>query len=118
MKFLERFWHGCGHCDGEESCPMIRSAHALYDANPWFRGPRMVLTAVSIFLVPLLAGIVGAYLAQTWWASDAEGSIALWQTVGLLGGVAIGLGLAKLLVIAARLTRFVRPSGDSACSQR
>ncbi|MBN2445380.1 MAG: hypothetical protein JXO22_01545 [Phycisphaerae bacterium] len=112
MKFLERFWNGCGHCQGEAECPLLQDAARTYACNPWFTGRTLVGIAVTIFLVPLAAAIAGAYLAQWLWSSGTPASDNLWQSLGLLGGLALGVGLAKLLVNLSRVTRHLVTDGD------
>jgi hypothetical protein len=94
MKFLERFWFGCGHCHDGRGCPVAEHA----DPNTGeigFRVPGVSLVgaAVLVFLVPLASAILGAFYAGRLAATEQVGLLGLWQVggavVGFLGGVAV-----------------------------
>jgi positive regulator of sigma E activity len=97
VKFLERFWQGCGHCSGEEGCAHLQAAAHLYDRNPWFRGHRMVLVALIIFILPLLTGILFGWIASSW-AADVGVNNPWPAAGGLLVGLLLGAGLARSLI--------------------
>jgi hypothetical protein len=98
---LERFWFSCGHCRGEETCPFaaeMRDATAPPRAGIG-RLP-IPLTAMTVFLLPLLCGIVSGLLGSRLLADGTSASIGRWQTAGMLLGLVAGAGLAKLLLQA------------------
>ena len=97
---LERFWFGCGHCDGSgASCPFGEQMEAAQQtpATGVARLP-LPLTAMAVFLLPLACAIGGAYAGSKLWASDSFASVSLWQAGGMLVGFAAGAGLARLLL--------------------
>ncbi len=107
-KALERLWLGCGgHChthgpDGH-SCPLLDGADpAKHLLDPEVRrfssGPSLVLACLAVFLLPLSTAVGGGFLAGRYLAPDASAFLGWWQAAGLLGGLAVGVGLAKLLV--------------------
>ena len=97
---LERFWFGCGHCDGSgASCPFGEQMEAANQTPP--RGVARLplpLTTATVFLFPLACAIAGAYAGSKLWASDSFASVSLWQTGGMVVGLAAGAGLARLLL--------------------
>jgi hypothetical protein len=104
VKFLERFWHGCGHCHGSETCPLLQEAEGPEQHSlPFGQGFPMAAASAGVFLLPLGTAIGGAYLAGRCFASDSFVLLGLWQAAGLLVGLAVGALLAKgLLHIAQR----------------
>lgn len=106
MHFLERFWTGCGHCRGRESCPLAQAAEQ--DGLPFGNGRRLVLLVLTVFILPLIMAIVTAFAAGTWFATDSAASLARWQIGGLLAGMAVGVALAKLLIFVATRKRAPR----------
>ncbi len=111
MKLLERFWFGCGHCTGEESCPLLQDAAKTYEMHRWFRGPTLVGVALVIFIVPLASAIGGAFLAERLWADGTPEATQRWQIIGLFAGLIVGVALAKLLVHLSRISRHVCNDG-------
>lgn len=103
MRFLERFWTGCGHCHGVESCPLAQAAEQ--EGLPLGGGHRLVLTVLVVFILPLLSAILVAFVAGKWFAEETASSLARWQVGGLLVGMAAGVGLAKLLIHIATWKR-------------
>lgn len=114
MKMLERFWMGCGHCHGADACPLLQSAEQSYAERPWFRGRVLVGVATAVFLIPLLTGMAGAYVIERWWAPGNSAAAGWWQMLGLLGGGAVGLGVARLMVRWTGLSACAREHGDAA----
>ncbi len=108
MRFLERFWTGCGHCRGGESCPIAEAAEQ--GGLPLGGGRRLVLTVFVVFVLPLLSALLVAFAAGEWFAGETASSLARWQTGGLLVGMAAGIGLAKLLIHIATRKRAPRES--------
>ena len=97
---LERFWFGCGHCDGSgASCPFTDQMEAAKLTPPTghARLP-LPLTAAAVFLLPLACAIAGAYVGGSLWAGDSFASVSLWQAAGLLVGLGAGIVLARLLL--------------------
>ena len=101
MKFLERFWGGCGHCHGAESCPLVQ-AHE--HSGPFSYGSTMVLAAISVFLLPILTVIVGACLAERYFAGSSFASVSCWQGIGGLVGFFVGVLVAKVIIACLRQT--------------
>ena len=97
MAWLEKFWFGCGHCHGIESCPAAQAAEQAGRQNPG--GIRLVFSVIVVFILPLLTSITGAYLAGKWSSQDSGQSLAGWQAAGMLAGLAAGIGTAKLLLL-------------------
>ena len=97
---LERFWFGCGHCDGSEaSCPHGDRMEAARETPPSgvARLP-LPLTTGTVFLLPLACAIAGAYVGGSLWARDSFASVSLWQAAGLIVGLGAGTGLARLVL--------------------
>jgi hypothetical protein len=97
---LERFWFGCGHCDGSgAACPFGEQMEAAQQtpAAGVARLP-LPLTAMAVFLLPLASALGGSYLGSELWAGDSFASVSLWQAGGMLAGLAVGAGLARLLL--------------------
>ena len=97
---LERFWFGCGHCDGSEaSCPFTDQMETASKTPPaGAANLPLPLTAMTVFLLPLACAIGGAYLGGSLRADGSVPSVSHWQAGGLLVGLAAGVGLAKLLL--------------------
>jgi hypothetical protein len=120
VKMLERFWLGCGHCTGEESCPMLQEAARSYECNAWFQGRTLVATAIAIFIVPLATCVAGAALLPRWAGVDSDApSIGGWQTLGAVGGLVVGMFLAKVLVhLSGVARRASRTENVNVCSAK
>ncbi len=97
MKMLERFWFGCGHCDGGASCPFADQMEAA-GKTPVTGIARLPipLTTAAVFLLPLASAILGASLMDKLWTAESALPVSLWQSLGLIVGLAVGAGLAKL----------------------
>jgi hypothetical protein len=108
VQFLERFWFGCGHCHKHGHCPVADGGEFTEDGQPRLplRGGRLGMTVVMVFLLPLVTGIAGAHLTGWWLAQNSAVALSLWQIMGLLGGVGVGVMLARCFVT---LTRRWRP---------
>jgi MFS family permease len=98
MADREQFSFGCSHCQQAESCPLAETMAKAGSAENEHRGARLVLPALVVFIMPLLTGITGAYLAAHWWAQDNFASVGGWQTAGLFGGLIAGILLAKIML--------------------
>lgn len=106
MKWLERFWFGCGSCHGAESCPLVEEADAAAAKRlPWSRGWALVFASATVFLLPLATAVVGAWACGRYGDHLGLTTLSVRQGVGLLGGLAAGVGLAKLIVHWARPRR-------------
>ena len=98
MKFLERFWFGCGHCHGEQSCPLMEGVDPeSVGTRDYDHGAALIGAVILVFILPLATAIGGAFLAGNWWAGPSRASLGLWQTIGAVVGFFIGVGLAKLV---------------------
>ena len=109
MKWLERFWGGCGHCHGAESCPLLQ-AHE--DAPQFGEGSSLVGASLTVFILPLASAILGAHLAERWYAESAHVSALVCQVVGGGVGLLIGIALAKIIIACVR-----RPGRSSGGAQ-
>ncbi len=100
---LERFWLGCGGCQGREGCHLVSSLEP-HGATSAEASGSVAVPAVLVFLLPLGLAIATAVLARrlTCPAPDATG---LYELVGLLVGFAAGVGAARLLVAGWRRGR-------------
>jgi hypothetical protein len=56
------------------------------------------LTAATVFLLPLACAIGGGFLCGRLWAGGTPASVGGWQAAGVLAGLAVGVGLARLLL--------------------
>ena len=99
MKWLERFWFGCGHCHGTDGCPWVQDGIAP-DENAG--GARLVLLSMVVFLLPLLTAMVGAYYVGAWQAGAGTVALGWWQALGAVIGFAAGIPIARLLVAVIR----------------
>jgi len=110
MKFLERFWFGCGDCHGGHGCPLAESVNQdRKEGGASAHGPALIGVAVLVFLVPMATAIIGAYVAGRWFAGPAETSLGFWQPAGAFVGFFAGVGLAKLVLWMCR--RFLPVDG-------
>jgi hypothetical protein len=98
MKFLERFWFGCGHCHGGDGCPMVDSVNPE-TGEPYetVHGPRLIGTVILVFVLPLITAVGGAYLGGIWSADASKYLHSLAEVIGAVGGFLVGVGLAKLV---------------------
>jgi hypothetical protein len=55
-----------------------------------------------VFLLPLLTGIAGAFLAGHFGAGRTPTSTGWWQFLGMIAGLILGVTLAKLVVRLCR----------------
>lgn len=111
VAYLEKFWFSCEHCQKGEPCPIIESLDDADTSSDIYRGARLVLPALLVFVLPLLTGIAGSYLAAYWWARDTIASVDGWQSAGLIGGLVVGILVAKIVLgLAGYRTRKI---GDS-----
>ena len=94
---------GCGHCHMQSSCPMKTEDSAQDGSQAHFDG--LASAAMTVFLLPLGMGIVGAYVAARLWAKDTSTSLGHWHVIGLVAGLTVGVILAKLLVWLRRPTK-------------
>ncbi len=94
----------CGHCGMHGLCD-IRPADST--GAPASNEPVEGLAAASVivFLVPLAAGIAGAYAAAHLFATEAAASRNKWYAIGLIAGATVGLALAKCAIGLWRPTR-------------
>ncbi len=97
LKMLERFWFGCGHCDGGASCPFASEMEAAAK-SPRIGMARLPipLTAAMVFLFPLACAIAVGYLVSEAWAGETFRSECGWQALGGLGGLVVGVLIARL----------------------
>ena len=70
---------------------------------------RIPSSAIAVFLLPLMAGIAGAFLAGRWAAVHALADPGTWQVAGMAAGLIAGVVLARGVV---RLRR-----RDGSCPQ-
>lgn len=99
MKWLERFWGGCGHCHGAESCPLLQDHK---NAPQFGKGSSLVCAAMTVFILPLASAILGAYLAEHWYAVSADVSALICHVVGGAAGLLIGIAFAKIIIACVR----------------
>lgn len=98
---LERFWNGCGHCKGEQPCPIVTEwEQAESGGREGVALLPVALTALVVFILPLTCGILGAWLAGRWWHTGSGELVGWRQAMGLLVGLAAGVGFAKLLLFS------------------
>jgi hypothetical protein len=103
MRFLERFWSGCGHCHDGRDCPLATdAAPQTFGTREYDHGPALVGAVLLVFILPLATAIGGAFLAGRWLAGPAPQLLGLWQTGGAIVGFSAGVGLAKLVFWARR----------------
>ncbi len=103
MKFLERFWRGCGHCHDGRECPLATEFEQRTLGNGEYdHGSALVGAVLLVFILPLATAIGGAYASGRYLA-DAEGhSLGWWQAGGAIVGFFAGVGLARLALWARR----------------
>lgn len=104
MAGLERPAFGCCQCDELARCRFAQTAEAGPDGGgrEQPRGRHLVLPATAVFLLPLVAAVGGAYLTGRWWAGASFASRGWWQAGGAVGGLILGAGLARLLLMRLR----------------
>lgn len=113
MRFLERFWFGCGHCRGDgHGCPVADSVDPESgEFRLTVRGPALVGTVILVFLVPPVTAIGGAYLAGHSWTGPSQLWLGLVQLGGAVAGFFVGVGLARLVLWTCR--RFSATGGGT-----
>lgn len=94
---------GCGHCHLNDACPMA-DADVNDDCHqsPDRGGARYLTSAMLVFLLPLLTGIAGAFVAGRWSAASSPGSLDRWQMSGMFVGLLLGVLVARLLLSLIR----------------
>ena len=103
MKFLERFWFGCGHCHGGAGCPVAENVDPeTGELRVTVHGPALVGIVILVFIVPLATAIIGAYLGGLWLSGPTETLLWLWQLAGAIVGFLAGVGLARLVLWSRR----------------
>lgn len=89
----------CGHCHLHDACPMTDEDEGdSCDSHPDSQGLGLLMSASTVFLLPLATGIGGAFVVGQWRTESSIGSLGEWQGIGLLGGLISGVILAKLLL--------------------
>ena len=82
-----------------DSCPMAgQEGEDIPDLGPDSRGAGLVISTVIVFLLPLASGIGGATLATRWTDGASVDALGQYEAAGLVGGLLIGVILAKLLI--------------------
>jgi len=100
VTLLKDFWFGCGHCHGEKECPLIQaSEQASGPGGEFVRGRGLVISAIVVFILPMMTAILGAWLASNWGAQANFASLGRWQTSGMVTGFILGVLVAKFLLI-------------------
>lgn len=112
VKALERFWYGCGghcHCspDGVAACPLMNGNDPLAplmdpEARRFSTGFGLVGACLLVFVLPLATGLLGAFLLGRLIDLGHPARQGWIQLLGLLAGLGVGVGLAKLVL---RLTQ-------------
>jgi hypothetical protein len=99
LRILENFWRGCGHCHGERgaSCPFDDVADSPNTDAGRERRFGVPMSAVLVFLLPLLTTIGGAYLLGHTLVLDSPQALSRSEVVGGSGGLLAGILLAKLI---------------------
>jgi len=81
------------------------------------QGSQLVLTTLTVFILPLMVAIAGAYFAGRYvihqydlhgWGLTTT-VLGRWQATGLIGGLIVGVALAKLVVPWIGRERSVSP---------
>jgi positive regulator of sigma E activity len=88
MRFLERFWFGCGHCHGD-GCPLAETTDTATQGDAGHGS--VVAESLAVFILPLVTALAGGWLASRIWPIGG-------QVLGLLVGAAAGIALACVLV--------------------
>lgn len=112
MKFLERFWFGCGHCHGDGTCPLLDTTTPLpLAAREFGHGPGLVGAVLLVFILPLAMAIAGAYAAGQWGPGQVVLSLGVRQAAGAVAGFLVGVGVAKFAFWTRR--RFASAAGGA-----
>ncbi|GEM_PF-1432306 len=99
VKFLERFWFSCGHCQECHCCPVTEAAeNGQLELGPLSKGLPLVVSASAVFLLPLTLAILLAWLFGSGAQLLESVHPALAQAAGAVVGFLAGVGLAKLIV--------------------
>ena len=111
-KALQRLWFSCGghcqaHSDGPMACPLVQGgtdARAGLDpqARYFSSGLALVAACLLVFLLPLATAAGGGFLACKYLAPVGPGWLSLWQLLGVLVGLAVGVACAKLALKGIR----------------
>jgi len=114
LAIFEKSGFGCGRCHPHDTCPMAdTNGNGPHDVGPDGQGHGLLISAMAVFLLPLATGIGGGFVAGKWLAEPSVGSLGRWQAVGMVGGLALGVILARLLL--ALVQRPVNQVLNSSC---
>ena len=103
MRFLERFWLGCGHCRDGQGCPLATDADLQsFGTREYDHGLALVGAVLLVFILPLATAIGGVYATGHYLAGPSGRWLGWWQTCGALAGFFAGVGLARLVFWARR----------------
>lgn len=112
---LERFWFGCGghcHTHGEEhgSCPLMKDGDPMQrlldpEVRRYTEGGLLVGSCAAVFLLPLVCALVAAWVLGRYLGGEGGPAVGWWQFVGTLGGLALGVGIAKGLLMFVSVQR-------------
>lgn len=112
MRFLERFWFGCGHCHDGKGCPLAEHVdpqtgefHTRADGLP------IPVAVILVFIVPLVTAIVAAHLAGQWNTKLSGTALGWWQCGGGVAGFFVGVALARAALWFLR--RFASANGGA-----
>jgi|GEM_PF-2093353 len=98
MKFLERFWRGCGHCRDGRECPFATELEQqTFGRGEYDRGLALVGAVLLVFILPLMSAIGGAYAGGRCLAAAEGRWLGWWQAGGAIVGFFAGVGLARLV---------------------
>lgn len=106
MRFLERFWFGCGRCHDGQGCPLAEGAGpGAAGRHEYDQGAALVGAVLLVFILPLGCALGGAYLAGRGYAGPSLTVQGWWQLGGGLGGFAAGVALARVVLRICRRPR-------------
>lgn len=103
MKFLERFWFGCGHCHDGAGCHVAEAFERQeFEKGPLRGGPPLVGTVLLVFILPLLTAIGAAYVIDGYLTTPSSVIRGWIEFGGGAAGFFVGVGLARFVLWLCR----------------
>ena len=82
------------------------------EARRFASGPALVGAAAIVFLLPLATAVGGAYVADKYLSPASSVPLGVWQAGGMLVGLAVGVGVAKLVLMLVRSRQSISGGGE------
>ena len=81
------------------------------EARLFSTGAALVGASAAVFLLPLATAVGGAYAAEKLLSPASSVPVGVWQAGGMLVGLAVGVGVAKLVLMLVRSRQSISGGG-------